>query len=115
MIGPSAGGRTSMWTTLRASSARSALSGSSEMPSGACVIPYDGTRGVVWRIKYRDAEGRQVKETVGKAADGWTRQKAERELGKRLDAVEKGLRRPQRRTFGDLLDEFERVSLAAKP
>lgn len=85
------------------------------MPSGACVISYAGKRGVVWYVKFRDADGRQVKERVGRAADGWTRQRAERELGKRLDAVEKGLRKPTRRTFNDLADEFERITLEAKP
>jgi integrase len=85
------------------------------LPSGACVLRYEGVRGVTWKVKYRDADGKQVKETVGSERDGWTRQKAERELGKRLDAVEKGMRKPRRRVFGDLLDEFETVSLAAKP
>jgi integrase len=85
------------------------------MPSGACVIPYEGKRGVVWRIKYRDADGHQVQETVGAEREGWSRQKAERELGKRLDAVEKGMRKITRRTFNDLADEFERITLEAKP
>jgi hypothetical protein len=35
------------------------------MPSGACVIRYEGARGVTWKVKHRDADGRQVKETVG--------------------------------------------------
>ena len=30
------------------------------MPRGAAVIPYNGKRGTVWRIKYADAEGRQA-------------------------------------------------------
>jgi integrase len=85
------------------------------MSAGACVIEYAGKRGVVFRVKFQDADGKQVQETVGRAADGWTRQRAERELGKRLDAVEKGLRKPTRRTFGDLADEFDAVTLAAKP
>lgn len=85
------------------------------MPSGACVIRREGVRGVVWSVKFRDAEGRQVKEALGPEREGWNRQKAERELGKRLDAVEKGMRKPQRRTFGELLDEFDRVALPAKP
>lgn len=85
------------------------------MPSGAAVVRYEGTRGVVWRIKFADADGRQSMETLGREVDGWSRQKAERELGKRLDAVEKGMRKPKRRTFGDLLDEFEAVTLLAKP
>jgi site-specific recombinase XerD len=33
---------------------------------------------------------------------------------KTLDAVEKGLRKPTRRTFGELLDEFDRVALTSK-
>jgi hypothetical protein len=51
------------------------------VPSGAAVIRYDGARGVVWRVKYCDAAGKQVMETIGREADGWTKQKAERALG----------------------------------
>jgi hypothetical protein len=40
------------------------------MPSGAAVVEYRGKRGRVWRIKYRDASGRQVMETVGRESDG---------------------------------------------
>ena len=29
------------------------------MPSGACVIRYDGKRGTTWRVKFVDADGRQ--------------------------------------------------------
>jgi hypothetical protein len=47
------------------------------MPSGACVIRYVGARGVVWKVKYRDAAGVQVKETVGAERDGVTRKQAE--------------------------------------
>ncbi len=85
------------------------------MPSGACVLAYDGKRGRTWRIKYADAEGRQVMETVGRESDGWTGQKAERALGAELDAVRRGHRKPNRRTFSDLIDEFEAVALPAKP
>lgn len=85
------------------------------MPSGACVLRYQGSRGVTWRVKYRDADANQVMETLGREADGWTRQKAERALGAKLAEVEKGMRKPRRRTFGDLLDEFDAVALTAKP
>ena len=34
------------------------------------MIRYDGQRGVVWKIKYRDGAGVQVKETVGAERDG---------------------------------------------
>jgi integrase len=65
------------------------------MPSGAGVIEYAGKRGVVYRIKYIDAEGRQVMETVGPEREGWTRKKAEAELRERLVRVERGgYRRP---------------------
>jgi len=33
------------------------------MPSG--VVRYAGSRGIVWRIRYEDADGWQVQETVG--------------------------------------------------
>lgn len=70
------------------------------MPSGAAVIRYEGPRGVTWRIKYRDAAGKQVMETVGKEADGMTRKQAESELRERLVRVErKGYRRPSALTF----------------
>jgi len=41
------------------------------MPRGSAVIEYKGTRGTVWRIKWTDAAGRQVQETLGRAEDGW--------------------------------------------
>jgi integrase len=70
------------------------------VPSGAAVIKYDGKRGVTWKVKYRDADGRQVKETVGSAADGWTKRKAEAALRVRLVAVERdGYRKPSPETF----------------
>jgi hypothetical protein len=37
---------------------------------GAGVIRYAGKRGVVWRIKYVDAEGTQVQETLGPESEG---------------------------------------------
>ena len=36
------------------------------MPSGAAVIRDQGARGVSSRVNYVDADGRQVKETVGR-------------------------------------------------
>lgn len=72
------------------------------MPSGAAVIPYHGKRGTVWRVKYRDAEGRQVQETIGAELDGVTRKQAEAELRERLVRVQrKGYRRPQALTFAE--------------
>lgn len=69
------------------------------MPSGSVVV-YEGRRGRVFRVKYRDADGRQVMETLGRETDGWDRRKAERELRHRLTDVErKGYRKPKPLTF----------------
>lgn len=66
------------------------------MPSGSCVLRYDGKRGTTWSIKYRDANGRQVKERVGSASEGWTRRKAEAALRARLTDVDRdGYRKPE--------------------
>jgi integrase len=71
------------------------------MPRGSAVIRYDGVRGTTWRVKYADADGRQVMETIGAERDGWTQTKVEAELRERLVRVErKGYRRPERATFG---------------
>ena len=75
------------------------------MPRGAAVVRYEGKRGAVWRIKYRDAAGKQVLETLGPEPP-WTERKAERELGKRLAAVDEGFRKPDRVTFGDFAERF---------
>lgn len=70
------------------------------MPSGACVLRREGVRGVVWSVKFVDADGRQVKERLGPEAEGWNRRKAERELRHRLADVErKGWRKPRALTF----------------
>ena len=84
------------------------------MPSGACVIRRVGARGVVWSVKFRDANGRQVKERLGPEPP-WTRQRAERELGKRLDLVERERwARPSRETFATFAAEWRKVCLPAK-
>jgi integrase len=65
------------------------------MPSGACVIRYEGARGVTWKIKFRDADGRQVKRTAGREADGVTRKQAEAAARAAVVNVEtKGWRKP---------------------
>jgi hypothetical protein len=40
---------------------------------------------------------------------------AQRALGARLADVDKGMRKPKRRTFDDLADEFDAAGLGAKP
>jgi integrase len=75
------------------------------MPSGACVLRYEGARGVVWRVKYRDADGKQVMETLGAEREGWNRKKAEAELRERLVKVERrAWRRPRPFTFSEYVD-----------
>jgi hypothetical protein len=76
------------------------------VPHGAGVIRHQGRRAAVWRIKYRDATGRAVMETLGREPQ-WTRRKAERELGKRLAAVEEGWRKPDKLTFATFSKRFQ--------
>ncbi len=72
------------------------------MARGAAVIRYAGKRGVVWRVKFVDADGLQVQETLGPEREGWTRKKAEAELRERLVRVERhNYRRPGPVTFAD--------------
>jgi integrase len=60
---------------------------------------YQGTRGVVWRIRYRDATGRRILETLGKEP-AWSRKRAEAELRHRLVDVERdGYQAPGKLTF----------------
>ena len=83
------------------------------MPRGAAVVRYVGKRGPVWRIKYRDAAGKQVLETLGPEPP-WTDRRAQRELGKRLAAVDDGFRKPQRMAFAEFADRFAREYLPGR-
>lgn len=83
------------------------------MPRGANVVRYQGKRGAVWRIRYRDAAGRQVQETLGPEPP-WTERRAQRELGRRLAAVAEGFRKPDRVTFSDFADRFVREYLPGR-
>ena len=57
-------------------------------PKWGRVWRYEGVRGVVWRIRYRDASGRRVLETLGKEPV-WDRKRAEKELQRRLVDIER--------------------------
>jgi integrase len=83
------------------------------MPRGTAVVRYQGKRGAVWRIKYRDAAGKQVQETLGPEPP-WTERMAQRELGKRLAAVDQGFRKPKHVTFADFADRFVRDYLPGR-
>jgi len=79
------------------------------MPRGACVVEYVGKRGTVWRVRYVDAHGVQIQETLGPESQGWNRKKAEAELRERLVRVErKGYRRPGPLTFAAYSDSWFR-------
>jgi hypothetical protein len=76
------------------------------MPSGAAVVRRPGKRGTAWAIKWIDAAGRQCWETLGREP-AWNEAKAQRELGKRLQAVERDRwRKPTRVTFDAFADRF---------
>ncbi|HET8893785.1 MAG TPA: tyrosine-type recombinase/integrase [Gaiellaceae bacterium] len=67
---------------------------------------YQGTRGVVWRIRYQDATGRRILETLGKEP-AWNRQLAERELRRRLVDVERdGYQKPRKQTFAAFAERW---------
>ena len=53
-------------------------------------------------------------ETLGLERDGWTRTKSQRALGAREADVARGMRKPPKRTFSDLLDEFVEVTLPGR-
>jgi integrase len=77
------------------------------MPSGAAVIRREGKRGATLAIKFIDAGGRQVWETLGRETDGWTEKKARAELEARLtDVRREGLRKPQALTLSVFADEW---------
>ena len=77
------------------------------MPSGACAYPRPGKKGLAWAIRWLDTDGETCHETLGREPQ-WNRQRAERELGKRLDAVEREQwRKPKRITFEQFAERFE--------
>jgi integrase len=67
---------------------------------------YEGKRGVVWRIRYRDATGRRILETLGKEP-AWDRKRAEAELRRRLVDVEReGYRVPEKTAFAEFAERW---------
>ncbi len=75
-------------------------------PKWGRVLRYEGKRGVVWRIRYRDAAGRRILETLGKEP-AWNGKRAEAELRRRLVDVERdGLRKPVRLLFADFAERW---------
>jgi hypothetical protein len=79
------------------------------------VVRYEGARGVVWRIRYRDADGRRVCDTVGLEAEGFTARMAEGKLIEALADVRRQRRRAVRpMTFSDFAEDAMTKYLDAK-
>src|SRR5262245_27667941 len=84
----------------------SAMTSTAKEPKWGRVWRYDGKRGVVWRIRYRDATGKRILETLGKEPT-WNRKRAESELRKRLVDVERdGYRHPDTTTFAQFAQRW---------
>jgi hypothetical protein len=77
------------------------------------VIQYRGARGVSWRVKFADANGRQIMETVGREP-GFTRRDAEAVLRERLVDVQREGLTVGRETFAAFVDRFLDVYLPTK-
>jgi integrase len=76
------------------------------------VIRYAGKRGATWSIRYRDADGKRVSETLGSEAEGWDKKKATEALEERRVQVRKEGRRKLAPTT---LETFAREWLANYP
>jgi integrase len=75
--------------------------------NGQGVIEYVHPDGdVTFRIQFRDASGRQVKETLGRRSAGWTRTKAKDERRKRVGKVADGYVRPEAIPFSTYADTW---------
>ena len=76
------------------------------MASGAAVIQRESRHGITFSIKWRDHDGRQVWERLGRSPH-WNETRAQRELGKRLDQVEREQwRKPGGITFAAFAERF---------
>lgn len=76
------------------------------------VIVYRGKRGTTFGIRYRDADGRRVSETLGSELEGWTEKRADEALEERRVQVRKeGRRRLAPVTF----ERFARAWLDSYP
>jgi integrase len=83
-------------------------------PKWGRVWRYEGTRGVVWRIRYRDASGRRVLETLGKEPV-WDRKRAEQELRRRLVDIERsGYVHPEKITLTAFSERWQSECLPGR-
>src|SRR5204863_4069476 len=76
------------------------------------VIVYNGRRGKTFGIRYRDADGRRVSETLGSELEGWDQKRAEEALDdRRVDVRRDGRRKLEPIRF----EAFAREWLASYP
>jgi integrase len=84
------------------------------MPAGAAIIRREGKRGVTWSLKFLDATGAQVWERLGREPE-WNEKRAQRELGVRLERVERERwRKPTGITFAEFAERFRREYLPGR-
>lgn len=90
-------------------------SASGEKSPAGSVWRYQTKRGgVVWRIRYRDASGRRVLETLGPEPT-WTKRRAQAELRARLVEVDRNhYRRPDRTTFAKFAQQWLETAVPAR-
>ena len=83
--------------------------------TGGSIWRYQTKAGpVVWRIRYRDASGRRVLETLGPEPE-WTRRRSQAELHQRLIDVDRNsYTRPDRVTFAAFADEWIETAATAR-
>jgi len=75
---------------------------------------YEGKRATTWRIRYRDATGRRVLETLGPEPH-WNRKRAQQELNRRLAAVQdERYQAPSRIVFADYAVGWQEEILPAR-
>jgi integrase len=75
---------------------------------------YEGARGVAWRIRYRDATGRRILETLGKEPE-WSKTRAEKELRRRLVDVERdNYRAPEKTTLTEFAERWQTEHLPGR-
>jgi integrase len=85
------------------------------MPSGAAVIRRDGVRGVTWYVKFRDADGRQVKRRLEPLDGPWNEKRAQRALGVELERVEREQwTKPTKLTFAKFAEEWQTAYLPSR-
>jgi integrase len=88
--------------------------GDGKSPAGSVWQYQPKTGRVVWRIRYRDAAGRRILETLGPEPT-WTRRRAQAELRARLVEIERDhYQRPTHTTFAQFATEWMQTAVPAR-